>query len=149
MSIRSTHLHLHSALANLHFQLGADFSPAALSAVRAQLFLARDRSPFSEARGCRGVVVDTTGIPEAPKLLWISLPFSVMGHMHHSIQSRAQLFSAWAVGIHILSWCTLCSGRCFSFRLQTWDLSMLSLLTLWSCGSLHVDQTPPYNSEKP
>lgn len=29
-----------------------------------------------------------------------------------------------------------------SFRLQTWDLNVLSLLILCSCGSLHLDQTP-------
>lgn len=58
-------------------------------------------------------------------------------------RSRAQPFSAWAVVIHILKWCMLCSGRWLSFILQTWDLSVLSLLTLCSCGTLHLDQTPP------
>ncbi|XP_040982484.1 AP-1 complex subunit sigma-3 isoform X3 [Aquila chrysaetos chrysaetos] len=29
-----------------------------------------------------------------------------------------------------------------SFRLQTWDLNVLSLLILCSCGSLHLDQSP-------
>lgn len=69
-----------------------------------------------------------------------------MTQVHHTRAGHQSAQSKWEpypVSRHTVlgARCMLCTAEHIFLRLQTWDLNILSLLMLCSCGGLHLNQT--------